>query len=248
MSELQVDKLQINQLGFVGQDYLTKDQTRSLLTPADESGSSGKDFTTEGSHILYQCDGWTNGSILIPNSKAGKYMNYEIKGTIGYWGFYCSSMTFATAGACNGACSSTFQAYCCVHMSCGWIGQVKCDNGSQSWQCDGAIMWPFGCDSGCYSACSLQGFNFHIGYYPMAPNGPHSSVGKLAQYCVATSHGPGGSEFCCTGVRNSGRICMCCGGDAACLKGICFTTPGGTDGAISCCSTVVVIGHGRINV
>jgi hypothetical protein len=249
MSELQVDKLQINQLGFVGQDYLTQDQTKSLLTPAAAAGAAtGKDFTKEGSHILFQCDNW-GGSIEIPASKLGKYMAYEIKGTIGYWSQYCSMLTFSSAGACGGACADTFKAYCCTHMSCGWIGDTKCNNGSESWQCAGAIQWPFGCSSGCMSACSLAGFNFHVGYYPMAPNGPHSSVGKIAQYCVATSHGPGGGEFCCIGVRNSGRICMCCGGDASCLTGACFTTQsGGANAAISCCSTVVVIGHGKIDV
>lgn len=249
MSELQVDKLQISQLGFIGQEYLTKAQTRSLLTPevAADSSDSGKDFNTEGSHILFQCDGWTNGSIVLPTAARGKYMMYEIKGTIGYWSQYCSALTFSTAGACSGACAPTFNAYCCVHMSCGWIGDAKCYSGGDSWSCAGQIAWAFGCSSGCYSACSLNGFNFHIGYYPMAPNGPHSTAGKIAQVCIATSHGPGSSEWCCIGIRNSSRICMCCGGDASCLTGVCFTTPDSGTG-IACCSTVVVIGHGKINV
>lgn len=250
MSELQIDKLQINQLGFVGQDYLSKDATKSLLTPAVEGAAAAavsKDFTTEGSHILFQCDNW-GGSIEIPDSKLGKYMMYEIKGTIGYWSQYCSQLTFSSAGACGGACADTFKAYCCTHMTCGWIGDIKCFNSSEQWNCAGAIAWPFGCSSGCMSACSANGFNFHIGYYPMAPNGPHDSYGKLAQYCIATSHGPGNNEWCCIGTRNSGKLCMCCGGDASCLTGVCFTTPGGGDNAaIACCSTVTVIGHGYID-
>jgi len=251
MSDLQIEKLQINQLGFIGQEYLSAADTKALLTPAAAGGAvaaAGKDFDKEGSHILFQCDNW-GGSIEIPEGVAGKYMAYEIKGTIGYWSQYCSQLTFSTAGACGGACADNFKAYCCTHMSCGWVGDIKCFNSGNSWTCAGAIAWPFGCDSGCMSACSLNGFNFHIGYYPMAPSGPHDSYGKLAQYCVATSHGPGSSEFCCIGVRNSGRICMCCGGDASCLSGVCFTTPsGGANAAIACCSTVVVIGHGKISV
>lgn len=248
MSELQIDKLQINQLGFVGQEYLSKAATKSLLAPAAEGASAvSKDFTKEGSHILFQCDNW-NGKIEIPVSNRGKYMNYEIKGTIGYWSQYCSQLTFSSAGACSGVCADTFKAYCCTHMSCGWVGDIKCFNSGNSWTCGGAIAWPFGCDTGCMSACSLSGFNFHIGYYPMAPNGPHNGVGKLAQYCIATSHGPGGGEYCCIGVRNSGRICMCCGGDASCLTGMCFSTASGGVAPISCCSTVTVIGHGYIDV
>jgi hypothetical protein len=252
MSDLEIDKLSINQLGFVGQEYLSKAATKSLLTPAAEAGGGGGgggslDFTTAGSHILFQCDSWDDGSVEIPESKLGKYMMYEIKGTIGYWAYYCSALTFASAGACGGACEDTFKAYCCVHTVCNWYGDGKCFNGSESQACGGQVTAPFGCSSGCLSACSLNGWNYHIGYYPMAPNGPHDSVGKIAQYCAATSHGPGGSEMCCIGVRSSGRLCMCCGGDASCLTGLCFSTPSGGS-AIACCSTVTVIGHGKIDV
>lgn len=210
--------------------------------------NTGLDAVSSGApSVLYSCSGWSNGSVIIPADKRGKYMAYDIFGTIGYWSQYCSQLTFHAAGACSGACSDNFAQYCCAHMSCGWIGDVKCNNGSESWSCAGAIAWPFGCSSGCMSACSLNGFNFQIGYRPMAPNGPHSTAGKIAQVCVATSHGPGSSEFCCIGVRNSSRICMCCGADASCLKGVCFTTPGNSN-AIACCSTVVVVGYGKINV
>jgi hypothetical protein len=197
--------------------------------------------------VLFSCDGWSSGSAVIPAGSRGKFTSYEIRGQIGYWSWFCSQMTFGAAGACSGACSANFAQYCCAHMSCGWIGDVKCNNGSDSWSCAGAIAWPFGCSSGCGSACSLNGFNFVIAYNPMAPNGPHSSVGKLAQFCVATSHGPGSTEFCCIGVRNSGRICMCCGADASCLTGVCFTTPDSGTG-IGCCSTVTIIGYNRIIV
>ena len=250
MADLEVDKLSITRLGFVGQDHLSEKETKKLLTPAAAGGAAApsKDFTTEGSHILFSCDGWNDGSIEIPSAKAGKYMAYEIKGTIGYWTQYCSQMTFSSAGACDGACQDTFKAYCCVHTTCGWIGDIKCFNSSEQYSCGGAVAWPFGCNSGCMSACSLNGFNFQIGYYPMAPNGPQDSYGRIAQYCIATSHGPGSSEWCCIGVRNSGRLCMCCGGDASCLTGICFTTPSGGAGWVGCCNTVVVIGHGKIDV
>lgn len=196
--------------------------------------------------VLFSCSGWSDGSAVIPVASRGKFTSYEIRGQIGYWQYYCSQMTFAAAGACSGTCSANFAQYCCAHSSCGWIGDVKCSNGSYQWYCDGAIAWPFGCSSGCQTACSVNGFNFVIGYNPMAPNGPHSSVGKVAQYCVATSH-TGDSSFCCIGVRNSGRICMCCGADASCLTGVCFTTPSATSG-IQCCSTVTIIGYNRITV
>ena len=44
MSDLQLDKLQISQLGFVGQDYLSTAQTQSLLnpTPAAAAGPPGQ--------------------------------------------------------------------------------------------------------------------------------------------------------------------------------------------------------------
>lgn len=201
--------------------------------------------TANSPAVLFSCSGWSNGSAVIPAASRGKYMAYDIFGTIGHWQYHCSQLTFAAAGACSGACNANFALFCCSHMSCGWIGDFKCNNGSDSWTCAGAIAWPFGCSSSCGTSCSLNGYNFQIGYRPMAPNGPHSTAGKLAQVCVATSQN--GGAFCCIGVRNSSRICMCCGADASCLTGVCFTTPANNTG-IACCSTVVIVGHGKIEV
>lgn len=233
-----MDILQQNKLR--NHDTCLNNLSTSLSTSLDAVASSTPT-------VLYSCSGWSNGSAVIPVAARGKYMAYDIFGTIGYWSLYCSQLTFAAAGACSGACSDNFAQYCCAHMSCGWVGDIKCFNSGEQWSCAGAIAWPFGCSSGCMSACSLNGFNFQIGYRPMSPNGPHSTAGKIAQVCIATSHGPGSSEWCCIGVRNSSRICMCCGADASCLIGACFTTPGGGSG-IGCCSSVVIVGYGKIDV
>ena len=89
--------------------------------------------------ILYNCNGCWAGSAVIPDSNRGVYSRYEIFGQTSYWRYYCSQATFGFAGACGGACSDNFAQYCCAHCTCGWVGDRKCNNGSEQYSCAGAV-------------------------------------------------------------------------------------------------------------
>jgi hypothetical protein len=205
------------------------------------SGGGASPTAANTSTILYNCNGCWNGSAVIPSASRGIFSRYEIFGHTDYWIYYCSMATFGFAGACGGACSDNFDQYCCAHCSCGWVGDEKCNNGSRNYGCAGAIAWPFGCDSGCMTACSGQGYNFHVS---MTPDNLCVGSERGFHYCFAISAN-GGDEWCCTGLRNSGRGQSCCGGSPACLKGVCFSTPSGSN-PYGCRTNVVIVGHGRI--
>jgi hypothetical protein len=133
------------------------------------TGSGGAGDPTKPT-ILYNCNSCWNGSATIPESSRGVYSRYEIIGSSNYWQYYCSMVSFAFAGSCGGACSDNFDQYCCVHCSCGWVGDVKCNNGSERYDCAGTIPWIFGCSSGCMTACRQGGFNVTIlGYGGVNP-------------------------------------------------------------------------------
>ena len=211
-----------------------------LVTLKTGGGSSGG-VAAESPDILYNCNGCWNGSATIPDSTKGVYTRYEIIGHTNYWQYYCSQAAFGFAGACAGSCSDTFQSYCCVHCTCGWVGDIKCFNSTSSYECSGAIAWPFGCDSGCQTACTSQGFNFHAA---LSSHNACDGSDRGFHYCFATSHN-GNSNWCCIGVRNSGRGYSCCGGSPACLKGICFSTPSASNPYAEA-TNVTILGYGKI--
>ena len=103
--------------------------TELLTLKTGGGGAAGAASTTPD--ILYNCNGCWNGSAEIPEANRGVYTRYEIVGSTNYWIHYCSSLNFGFAGACSGSCQDNFAQYCCTHCSCGWIGDVKCNNGTQ---------------------------------------------------------------------------------------------------------------------
>ena len=229
-------------LGVGGQGRFTGDVFASGNATGLQAQISAKlDATASPGAILYQCHGCWDGSAIIPAGQRGIYSRYEIQGATNYWQYYCSQATFGFAGACGGACSPTFQAYCCVHCTCGWVGDRKCFNGTDSYECAGAIAWPFGCSSGCDTACTIQGFNFHVA---LTPDNLCCGSERGFHYCFTMSNN-GDSNWCCIGNRNSGQGISCCGGHPACLTGVCFTTPSGSN-PFACVTNVQIIGYGRI--
>jgi hypothetical protein len=206
-----------------------------LVTLKTGGGGAAGGVAAESPDILYNCNGCWNGSTK------GVYSRYEIIGHTNYWQYYCSQAAFGFAGACAGSCSDTFQSYCCVHCTCGWVGDIKCFNSSNSYECSGAVAWPFGCDSGCQTACTSEGFNFHAA---LSSHNACDGSDRGFHYCFATSHN-GNSNWCCIGVRNSGRGYSCCGGSPACLKGICFSTPSASN-PYADRTTVTILGYGKI--
>jgi hypothetical protein len=206
------------------------------------SGGSGGPTAANTPTILYNCAGCWNGSAVIPPSARGVFTNYEIVGQTGFWQYYCSQASFGFAGACGGACSDNFDQYCCAHCACGWVGDRKCMNGSENYGCAGVIPWVFGCSSGCDTACSGRGFNFHV---RMTPNNPCRGDDRGFHYCF-TQSANGGDEWCCIGNRNSGQGISCCGGHPACLKSVCFTTQSAIGNPFGCPTSVQIIGYGRI--
>ena len=223
--------------------YAALKENQRLTAELIEAKSGGSGGAEGGStpDILYNCNGCWNGSATIPESSRGVYSRYEIFGQTSYWQYYCSQATFAFAGACGGACQDNFDQYCCAHCTCGWVGDIKCFNSSNSYECSGAIAWPFGCDSGCQTACTIQGFNYHVS---LVPDNLCQGDNRGFHYCFATSHN-GNDSWCCIGVRNSGQGISCCGGHPACLKGICFTTPSGSQ-PYGCVTNVVIVGYGKV--
>ena len=212
------------------------------LLATDGTNLSWSTGGTSDPAVLYKCSSWDGGGVCIPAGNRGKYNSYEIQGQVGRWSNYCSQLTFSFAGACSGGCSGNEAGtWCCAHNTCGWIGDHKCFNSSSQYSCAGAIAWPFGCETGCSTACSLRGWQFHIALNPWGYN---SDGNKFAHYCINTTN-QGGGEYCCIGIRNVGELCSCCGGDTGCLRCVCFTTPSGSNG-VGCCSSITVIGRGKL--
>tara|TARA_E500000331_G_scaffold66080_1_gene60795 strand:+ start:482 stop:1324 length:843 start_codon:yes stop_codon:yes gene_type:complete len=215
---------------------ISVNQTTGAVTVTASGGSSG------GPEILYACNTCWNGSVAIPSDKRGNFSHYEIMGTTGKGYYYCSQMAYCFE-AWPG-CQPGYQAgYCCAHCACGWMGDNKCSNGSWQYTCAGAIAWPIGCDSGCRTACSYNGYQWHN---RISSDNPCSGGERGFRYCFTTSMN-GDSTMCCIGVRNSGYAYPCCGMHGACLKGFCFSTPSGSN-PFNCHSTVTVIGYGRLPV
>lgn len=213
--------------------------TELLTLKTGGGGAAGAASTTPD--ILYNCNGCWNGSAEIPEANRGVYTRYEIVGSTNYWIHYCSSLNFGFAGACSGSCQDNFAQYCCTHCSCGWIGDVKCNNGTQRYDCAGTIPWIFGCSSGCMTACRQGGMMWNIG---LAANNACCGGDRGFHYCSATSNN-GSTVMCCSGVRNSGYGYSCCGGEPSCLKSICLTTQG-SGNPFGCQANVTIMGYGKI--
>lgn len=203
------------------------------------TGSGGADGAPE---ILYSCRGCWNGCACIPTDKRGSFTHYEIVGMTNYWQFYCSQASYCFA-PWSGCQANPYGGWCCNHCACGWFGDVKCGNGTWYWGCGGAIAWPFGCGSGCETACSATGFLFHNRLHPVYPCSPSE---KQFRYCFSTTNSGGG--MCCIGTRNAGHGQVCCGGHPSCLSHVCYNTPSGTSDGFSCATTVSIIGYGRLPV
>jgi len=232
-----------------GTGLITPGASGNLLSSNGTTWVSTAPATTSGGDpaVLYKCSGWSTGAVCIPADLRGKYNAYEIQGQVGYWQYYCSQLTFGFAGACSGTCQPNgfgggmATDYCCMHSACGWTGDMKCFNSSGTYTCAGAIPWAFGCSSACETACSIRGWQFFISLNPW---GYTADGNKFAHYCISTTN-QGGGEYCCIGIRNVGELCSCCGGDTGCLRCIFFTTPSASNG-IACCSSITVIGKGRL--
>lgn len=192
--------------------------------------------------ILYQCAGCWNGSACIPSTSRGVFHRYEIIGGSNFWVYYCSQMAFAFAGACGGSCScNNLACYCCAQCSCGWVGWYKCNNGSNQYSCAGAIAWPFGCSSGCDTACRQGAFQWRIS---VIPENICCGARRGFYYCSVTTNN-GSTVMCCTGVRNAGYAYNCCGAHPACMQCFCLTTPSATT-PFNCWTNVQIIGYGKI--
>lgn len=203
--------------------------------------------------LLFNCSGWYCGCAIIPENKRGVYTSYEFIGATRYWHQYCSSVAYRWAGACGSLASlattptcscNSASCYCCSHAACGWFGDMKCSNGSTSYTCAGQTTAIFGCNSGCETACSSTGFQFH---HRITPFGACcGEEGRGFHYCSATSRN--GPANCCIGVRNSGFGCPCCGAHSACLQGVCFTVDAVSDpfGGANC-SMLQIYGYGKLS-
>lgn len=194
----------------------------------------------EAPSILYSCSACWDGSACIPVSSRGAYRQYQIIGHTGFWTYYCSSAAFDFAPWPG--CSDMFSQFCCTQAACGWVGHHKCFNSSYNYSCAGQISWPFGCGSGCLTACAVCGFQWTVMLTPEHPCS--ASISKQFLYCFATTNG---NYHCCTGVRNSGRAINCCGGAAHCLRGVCFSTQSGGN-PFSCNAGITILGYGRMPV
>lgn len=214
------------------------------ITALEQANSSGSSATLASPDILYCFNGCWTGSAVIPEANRGIYSRYEVVGATNYWQYYCSQATFGFAAGTSSGAQDTFQAYCCVHNSCGYIGDNKCYSSTVVYNCAGAIAWPFGCDSGCMTACSLNGFHFMASLVPTNACCTDGAAGTCFHYCFATSMN-GDSSYCCYGVRNAGRGNACCCAHAACLTGVCFSTPSGGN-PFGCSTNIVVLGYGKI--
>lgn len=193
----------------------------------------------EAPSILYSCSQCWGGSACIPVASRGAYRQYHIIGHTGYWQYYCSHATFDFAPWPG--CSDMFSQYCCTQSSCGFIGHFKCFNASYLYSCAGNVAWLLGCGGGCATACATCGFQWNI---QLTPENPCDSSMKQFLYCATTSIA---NYHCCTGIRNSGRAFNCCGGAPQCLRGVCFTTPSGSN-PFGCNAGITIIGYGRMPV
>jgi len=215
--------------------------TQELIDAKVSGGSGGGAGGTSTPDILYNCNGCWNGSATIPDGNRGVYTRYEILGSSNYWQYYCSQLSFGFAGACDGACQDNFAQYCCSHCSCGWVGDNKCSNGSDRYDCAGTIPWIFGCDSGCRTACRQGGFMWNIS---MSPQNLCCGDQRGFHYCSVTSAN-GDTNWCCIGVRNSGYGYSCCGAHPACLKNVCLTTQSANN-PFGCQTNVTILGYGKV--
>ncbi len=211
--------------------------TGSVTIQTSSSGASG------APEILYNCNQCWNGRACIPTDKRGAFQSYEIMGQTNYWHQYCSQAAYCWE-AQPGCSNNPYGGYCCAHCSCGWMGAFKCFHSTRHYTCGGAIAWPFGCSSGCETACAYHGFIFHN---MLMAESPCDTGNKGYRYCFNTSMN-GDSTVCCLGVRNAGRGYTCCGQAPQCLKCFCYTTPSSTSGFQSYHTTVTVVGYGRMPV
>jgi hypothetical protein len=215
-------------------DYLSTDGsgTLSFATPSSGGGGGGWD---ELWHCTYSSS-QTWGEVCIPPANRGKYKQYTIVGTSCCHSSYCSmvSLKFAPAPGCS---EMSYATYCCAQCSCGIIHHVKCNNGSEMYQCSGGIPWIFGCSSGCMSACTYAGFSFEFDIWAQNPCDMNCK-GFWYHNQTFGGNAPGGNEACCTGINNDGRAINCCGGHPTCLCSICFSNQ----------SVVHALGNGSITV
>lgn len=189
--------------------------------------------------VLYNCACCWNGSATIPVGTRGAYTHYEIIGNTQFYTYYCSQAAFCFA-PWSGCSASNYATYCCAHCACGWVGDIKCFPSSYQYACAGAIAWPFGCGSGCLTACANYGFQYRA---MISPENPCSGGDRGFKYCFATTML--GTGMCCIGMRNSGYAYPCCGMHSACLRGVCFSTPSASN-PFNCNSSVTIIGYGRL--
>ena len=210
--------------------------TGSVTIDASSSGAEG------APEILYSCKQCWNGVMCIPSDKRGAFTSYEIFGQTSYWHYYCSSASYCFE-AQPGCSNNPYGGWCCNHCACGWMGDGKCNNGTYRYDCAGQIVWPFGCDSGCRTACSAVGFVFHN---RIMPENPCNTGNRGWRYCFRTSNN--GGSMCCQGNGNAGYAYNCCGMAPQCLKCLCWNTPSGSSGFQGYHTTVTVVGYGRLPV
>ena len=204
----------------------------------DASGG-GLDGAVE---VLFNCAQCWNGCACIPSNKRGAFAHYEMIGQTNYWHQYCSSATYCFE-AWPGCSNQPQAGYCCSHCACGWIGDSKCTNGTWQYGCAGTIPWWAGCDSGCRTACSAVGFQWHN---RISAENACNTGNKMFRYCFNTTMNGGG--MCCQGNRNAGVGHTCCGQSPACLKGVCYTTQGSGNPFGGHHSSMTILGYGRLPV
>ena len=235
---------------------------RFLGTPAGR-GNFDPPASSSGDAVqLYACSCWTcAGPAIIPVAKRGNFRRYEVFGHFSGGTSYCSKMTIQHAGypGClcsgngfgSGLCAGCLDGgpyqdnlYCCMLCSCGWVGDHKCFNSSEQYACAGAIPWVWGCSSGCLTACSYWGMNYHMSF--IANNA--CNVGDREwRGCSSTIYN-GDSGYCCIGVRNSWHSITCCGGAPGCMQGMCFSNQDNVNFVISGCtnSSIMIYGYGKL--
>ena len=197
-----------------------------------------------GATLLYNCACYcATTAACIPSTSRGVYQRYEIMGSFCSWNYYCSQFAAAFAGACGGSCScNDCGTYCCSISSCGNINTFRCFGGSYPYTCAGAIAWPFGCASGCLSACNGQGFQYHAA---LTPQMPCCGSNRSFSYCFRTTRGDTANYHCCFGISNVGCATPCCGAHPSCLQCVCFTTPSNSSSHMG---NIIIVGYGRLSV
>ena len=191
--------------------------------------------------ILYNCACWCGGCACIPLSSRGAFQRYEIMGSFCSWNYFCSQAAFRFAGACSGICNSNnYGCFCCAMCTQGSLNSFKSVTNSYIYSCAGAIAWPFGCSSGCHTACTPVPFQYHAALTPVFPC---CGSNRCFTYCFRTTRNGGDNYSCCFGISNVGSGIPCCGAHPACLQCICFTTPSASTNMLG---NVIVIGYGRL--